>query len=35
MDDIAGTMNKHKPDEATKNDVIALLYSLKDNIIRV
>src|SRR3970282_921319 len=35
MDDIVGAMNKHKLDEATKNDVIAILYSLKGNIIRV
>ena len=35
MDDIVGAMNKNKLDEATKNDVIAILYSLKDNIIRV
>ena len=35
MDDIVGAMNKHKLDEATKNDVIAILYSLKGDIIRV
>lgn len=34
-DDIVGAMDKNKLDEATKNDVIAILYSLKDNIIRV
>ncbi len=34
-DDIVGAMNKHKLDEATRNDVIAILYSLKGNIIRV
>jgi hemoglobin len=34
-DDIVGAMNKNKLDEATKNDVIAILYSLKGNIIRV
>jgi len=28
-------MNKHKLDDGTKNDVIAILYSLKGNIIRV
>jgi len=28
-------MNKHTLDEETKNDVIAILYSLKGNIIRV
>ena len=35
MDDIVGAMNIHKMDEGTKNDVIAILYSLKGNIIRV
>lgn len=35
MDDIVGAMNKHKLDDGTKNDVIAILYSLKGNIIRV
>lgn len=35
MDDIVGAMNKHKIDEGTRNDVIAILYSLKGNIIRV
>ena len=35
MDDIVGAMNKHELDEGTKNDVIAILYSLKGNIIRV
>jgi hemoglobin len=35
MDDIVGAMNKHELDESTKNDVIAVLYSLKGNIIRV
>ena len=35
MDDIVGAMNKHKLDEGTKNDVIAILYSLKGDIIRV
>lgn len=34
-DDIVGAMNKHKLDEGTKNEVIAILYSLKGNIIRV
>jgi hemoglobin len=34
-DDIVGAMNKNKLDEGTKNDVIAILYSLKGNIIRV
>ena len=35
MDDIVGAMHKNKLDEGTKNDVIAILYSLKGNIIRV
>jgi hemoglobin len=35
MDDIVGAMNIHKLDDGTKNDVIAILYSLKGNIIRV
>lgn len=34
-DDIVGAMDKHKYDEETKNDVIAILYALKGNIIRV
>lgn len=34
-DDIVGTMEKHKFDEETKSDVIAILYSLKGDIIRV
>jgi len=34
-DDIVGAMDKHRIDDATKNDVIAILYSLKNNIIRV
>ena len=34
-DDIVGAMNKNKLDDGTKNDVIAILYSLKGNIIRV
>jgi hemoglobin len=34
-DDILGAMEKHKFDEETKNDVVAILYSLKGNIIRV
>ena len=34
-DDIVGAMNKSKLDDGTKNDVIAILYSLKGNIIRV
>jgi hemoglobin len=34
-DDIVGAMNKNRLDDATKNDVIAILYALKGNIIRV
>ena len=34
-DDIVGAMGKHQYDEETKNDVIAILYALKGNIIRV
>lgn len=34
-DDIVGAMDKHKYDEETKNDVIAILFALKGNIIRV
>ena len=35
MDDIVGAMDKNQCDGATKNDVIAILYSLKGQIIRV
>lgn len=34
MDDIVGAMEKHRYDEETKSDVIAILYSLKGDIIR-
>ena len=34
-DDIVGAMAKHGLSEDTKKDVIAILYSLKDKIIRV
>ena len=34
-DDIVGVMNKNGLDEDAKKDVIAILYSLKDQIIRV
>ena len=34
-DDIVGAMEKHGLSEDTKKDVIAILYSLKDSIIRV
>lgn len=35
MDDIMGTLDKHEIDEATQKDVLAILYSLKGEIIRV
>lgn len=35
MDDIVHAMNKNALDEATRNEVVAILYSLKGNIIRV
>jgi hemoglobin len=35
MDDIIGAMDKNKYDEETKSDVLAILYSLKGEIIRV
>jgi len=35
MDDIVGAMKKHGLGEDTKKDVIAILYSLKGEIIRV
>ena len=35
MDDIIGAMDKHGLSQDTKNDVIAILYSLKGEIIRV
>ena len=35
MDDIVGAMEKHGMSEDTKKDVIAILYSLKGQIIRV
>jgi hemoglobin len=34
-DDIVGAMKRNKLDESAQNDVIAILYSLKGNIIRV
>jgi len=34
-DDIVGAMEKHKLSDDTKKDVIAILYSLKGQIIRV
>jgi hemoglobin len=35
MDDILAALDKHGIDEATKKDVLAILYSLKGDIIRV
>lgn len=35
MDDIVAAMNKSKIEDSAKNEVVAILYSLKDNIIRV
>ena len=35
MDDIISALGRHAIDQATKNDVIAILYSLKNDIIRV
>lgn len=35
MDDIIGALVKNQIDEGTKNEVIAVLYSLKGHIIRV
>lgn len=35
VDDIVGAMNKNNIANDAKNEVIAILYSLKDNIIRV
>lgn len=35
MDDIVAALDKNKLDEDTKKDVIAILYSLKGEIIRV
>lgn len=35
MDDILGALGKHGIDQATQNEVLAVLYSLKNQIIRV
>jgi len=35
MDDILGALGKHGIDQATQNEVVAILYSLKNEIIRV
>lgn len=34
MDDIMGALDKHRIDEATKKDVLTIIYSLKNEIIR-
>jgi hemoglobin len=34
MDDIMGALDLHKIDEVTKKDVLAIIYSLKSEIIR-
>jgi len=35
VDDILGALDKHKIDEQTRKDVLAIAYSLKDEIIHV
>lgn len=35
MDDIVSAMNKNRIDDASRNEVVAILYSLKGDIIRV
>ena len=35
MDDILGALGKHGIDQATQNEIVAILYSLKNEIIRV
>jgi len=35
MDDIMGVLDRHGIDDVTQKDVLAILYSLKDEIIRV
>ena len=35
IDDILGALGKHGIDQATQNEVVAILYSLKNEIIRV
>jgi hemoglobin len=35
MDDIMAALDKHRIDDVTKKDVLAILYSLKGDIIRV
>jgi hemoglobin len=35
VDDILDTLDKHKIDDQTRKDVLAIVYSLKDQIMRV
>lgn len=35
VDDILATLDKHKIDDQSRKDVLAIAYSLKDEIIRV
>jgi hemoglobin len=35
MDDIMSVLEKHQMDEVTKTDVLAILYSLKGEIVRM
>lgn len=35
VDDILSTLDRHKLDEQTRKDVLAIVYSLKDQIIRI
>lgn len=35
MDDIVGALRKHEVDDGTRGEVVAILYSLKDQIVRV
>ena len=35
FDDILDTLDKHKIDDETRKDVLAIVYSLKSEIIRV
>lgn len=35
MDDIMGALDKHGMDEATKKDVLAMLFSLKPDVMRL
>jgi hemoglobin len=35
VDDILGTLGKHKIDDQSRSDVLAIVYSLKDQIVHV